>query len=377
MIINLLFLVPLFIVGIICSYTDVKYGKIKNKWIGLGLGWAVVLYVSLVAYNYFYLHQPENFQYLLEMLTNGVIALVIGYLLWNFKLLAAGDAKLFTLYAFLIPPEFYSKSYFLLFPSFVLLINIFLPLLLLLGTKALIFALKNAIKKSREIKGKELFTKEKLIEFWLKILKIFRVYTTFILIFVLLQIILRETTKLSGGLIQGPFSVYLFVFLFFIYRFLFTFISKHKFINLGVTLVGVVAVIYLLVTQQIEFLLGILKLALIFMILVTVANRLLGFYVEQREVRKIRIRELKEGMFLSLQETKDELKQKLGSMERTGLTKEQVETIKTFFPKNPEQEIKIYKTFALAPFILLGAVITILTKNSFIGLILWVFHFLF
>lgn len=377
MIFNVLFLFPLFIIGIICSYTDIKYGKIKNQWIALGFIWVVFIYSTLAAFNYFYLHRPENFTLLREMAINGTVALILGYLLWNFKLLAAGDAKLFTLYAFLIPSEFYSKSYFFLFPAFVLLINIFTPLLLFLGIRALAFVFRKGIKKIKENKGKIAMSKESLIKALPQVAKLLRMYITFILIFVILQLAIRETTKLSGGIIQGPYSVYLFVFLFFIYRFLFTFISKHILISLGVTLAGGLSALYLLITGQTDFLLSVLKLALIFMVLVSFSHRLLEFYIEQKEVRKIKVKKLKEGTFLAVKGLEEELRKKLGSVGRLGINKEQVNIIRSFFSKEPDKEIKIYKTFALAPFMLLGAIISILTKDSFIALIVKAVQFLF
>lgn len=376
MILNLLFLIPLFTVGIICSYTDIKYGKIKNKWIALGLGWVVILYLSLGLYNHFYLHQPENINYLKEMMLNGLIALVIGYLLWNFKLLAAGDAKLFTLYALLIPAQFYSKAYFSQFPSFVLLINIFIPLLLFLSIKALFYAFKNGIKKIRETKGKKVFTKESLKKLKPQIVKTIGVYITFICIFIILQLAMRKMFELLGGFTKSFPQFYLFLFLFFIYRFLFTFISRNKFVSFGITVIGIISAIYLLISGQTDFLITILKLAFIFMVFVGSFYRLLSFYIEQKEIQKVKIQNLKKGMFPSIQEIDNDLKNKLGSVGQAGLTRKQVDLIQAFFLKNPDKEIKVYKTFALAPFIFLGAVISIFTSDSLIAVALRLLHFL-
>jgi len=45
---------------------------------------------------------------------------------------SAGDAKLFFVFSLLIPISYYSKSYLPVFPSFALLVNIFIPILLFL-----------------------------------------------------------------------------------------------------------------------------------------------------------------------------------------------------------------------------------------------------
>jgi len=377
MILNLLFLIPLFVIGIICAYTDFKYGKIKNRWIVLGFVWVIILYTSLVLFNYFYLHQPENFKFLKEMIINGLFTLVTGYLLWNFKLLAAGDSKLLALYAFLIPPEFYSKAYFLHFPSLTLLINIFIPLLLFLVIQALFFALRSGVEKMKNVKEKRLFNEEQIKLLKSQVSKIFRMYIIFIFIFVILQLVNNQVFKLFGGFIKTSSPVYLFIFLFVIYRSLFSFISKKKVVSLAMAAAGVIYGIYLIVNNQTNLLLNILKVSFVFMVLVGLANRFLDFYIERKETLKVKIKDLKEGMFLSMKDLDNELKSKLSLTGLVGLNKEQVDILQSSFSKEPDKEIKIYKTFALAPFILLGAVISILTKDSFMALLAKALHFLF
>jgi len=98
---DILFLVPLFLIGGICSYTDFKYGKIYNKWIIIGFFWGVSLYFILFFYNLFYLQQKANFNYFWEVDINTLISFVIGYLFWQLKLWSAGDAKLLFFFLFL------------------------------------------------------------------------------------------------------------------------------------------------------------------------------------------------------------------------------------------------------------------------------------
>lgn len=377
MIFNLLFLIPLFIIGGICSYTDIKYGKIKNRWIARGLIWGVILYFSLGFYSYFYLHQLENIHRLIEMTINGSIALTVGYFIWRFKLWTAGDAKLFALFAFLIPLEFYSKTYFPYFPSFALLINIFIPLFLILGIKTLIFHFKEGGKKIEEIKKrKKVFTSEKIKKIKPQIVNSIKTYIVFIFIFVLLQLARVKTAGLFT-FISEPFL--LFLFLFAIYRSLVSLIAKNKFISLGCSVAGGAYGVYLLINNQAELFFSVLRMAFIFMVLVGLSRQLLDSYIEKKEVQKIKIRELREGMFPSMQElvTKTNLpKDKFGSVEAEGLTKEHIELIKTSCIEKPNEEIKIYKTFAFAPFMLLGTLITVFTKNSFIAILLSIPHHL-
>ena len=358
-------------IGSICSYTDVKYGKIKNKWIVLGLFWVIILYFSLGFYSYFYLHQLKNIQNLIEMGINGLIALVVGYILWRFKLWSAGDAKLFALFAFLIPLEFYSKTYFPYFPSFALLINVFFLLLLFLGLKALLFGFKEGYKKIKEVKkGEKIFTKEKIKKLKPKIAKIVGMYTVFILIFFVLQFLSAKTIKFFDKSIFEPFLIYLILFI--IYRFLFSFIIKNKNIIFGGAILGGTYGFYLLINNQTELLFNILKMAFIFMVLVGLSRQLLDFYIEKKEVQKIKIQDIKEGMIPSLQELATKIKiskDKFGSVEAEGLTKKHIELIKTLYAKKPNEEIKIYRTFAFAPYMFLGVLITILTRSYLIAIL--------
>ena len=377
MILKLLFLIPLLVIGIICSWTDVRQGKIRNKWVGLGFAWVLILYVSLIVYNYFFIHQLDNIGYIKDMLINGFVALVLGYILWNFKFLAAGDAKLFALYAFLIPPEFYAKSYYLYFPSFVLLINIFIPLLFFLTIKAFGFAVREFLGKLGKISFGNISKRENLKKVRKITLGILRMYVFFSLTFIVLQTAIRGMSEAFGGFLQGGTATYLFVFLFFIYRGFFRLVSGNKLLSFGITFVGIGCAVYLILTGQIPFLLNVVKLALIFMTMIGIIYRLLDYYIERKEVRKVDPQEIEEGMFLSTKSLDEEIKKKIGGFGKSGLSQEQVGLIRDFLKDKPAKELNIYKTFALAPFIFLGALITILANSSIISLGISAFQALF
>jgi len=147
------FLLPVFfLLGAIISYEDIRYGKIKNKWIAVGAIWGLAVYLFFLFWlligpfitNFYYdnilnltVGAPRpvftvHFSFLLQSIVNGFAALAIGFLVWRAKGWAAGDAKLFFIFSLLIPIKYYWKSYLPIFPSFTLLINIFIPLLLFL-----------------------------------------------------------------------------------------------------------------------------------------------------------------------------------------------------------------------------------------------------
>jgi hypothetical protein len=83
---------------------------------------------------------------------NLVISGLVAYLLWHFKMWAAGDAKLFICYASLIPMAQYSRAYFnYYFASFLLLLWIFIPATAFFLLKSGIYFIKSLdVTKVRE-----------------------------------------------------------------------------------------------------------------------------------------------------------------------------------------------------------------------------------
>lgn len=373
MILNFLFLTPIFIIGVICSYTDVKYGKIRNKWLAAGFIWVIVLYSSLLIYNLFFLHQGANSKYLMDMVLNGSIALVLGYILWSLKLWAAGDAKLFTLFAFLLPPEFYAKTYFSEFPSFVLLINIFVPLLLFLTIKALAFisgdiigvVIKNGLKR---------FSLKKIVGgLTNQFLKNARLYANIIFVFIILQIFIKEVLSVTSGFTSQFSKFYLFLIIFFLFRVFNNFISRHKMISFSLAALGLLSSVYMVLSSQTALLLDSLKMIIIFLVLVGLLRRILSIYIEQKEIKIVKSEDVGAGMSLSLRGLGEDIKKGLGFLGKGGLSEDQAALIRKF----PGQEIRVYKIFALAPFIFLGTALTVLTRDSCLNLLSKVFYLLF
>jgi Flp pilus assembly protein protease CpaA len=370
MTLDLFFLAPLSIIGIICSYTDIRYGKIKNKWLIAGFAWAFLLYIFLFLYALLF-DQGGNIAYLGEMALNGIVALIVGYFLWNFGLLAAGDAKLFALYAFLIPHSFYANAYFPVFPSLVLLANVFIPLVIFLTFKALIFGVKTLAGKVGN-SGLSAF-KINPGELLKKLPGFLRIYVAFVLMMVIIQLARQKASESFENFDQIVSPVFLFLFLFFIYRILFKLISKNKIIGTLIMVAGVASISYLFFTGQVAFLLNILKLALVFMVLIGFTYRILNFYIEKKEVRSMGAGDLKEGMFLGRGELKGELEKKIGPVGRTGLSQEQLKAIKDSLGKDGNKEVMVYKTFALAPFVFIGACFTVIFRDSVVGVVVKLF----
>lgn len=136
---NLIFLPLILVIGGVSSYTDAKWARVSNKLILWGAGGGAVGYVAVILTGVITKENVVSNPYLSRVALNTFIALCVGYGLWKLNFWAAGDAKLFALYAWLIPHGFYWKSYFQFFPSFALLVNIFFAIfavLLLSATRA-------------------------------------------------------------------------------------------------------------------------------------------------------------------------------------------------------------------------------------------------
>lgn len=124
------FLPAILALGIITSYQDIKIGKIRNKWIIMALAYACVVYIGLISYTYFTV--GIRIHYIIELVTNMLFAIGIGFGVWYFGIWTAGDGKLFIAFAALIPLSSYSLGYQEWIPSITLLINIFVPACLIM-----------------------------------------------------------------------------------------------------------------------------------------------------------------------------------------------------------------------------------------------------
>jgi Flp pilus assembly protein protease CpaA len=95
----MLFLSVLLFVGALTTFTDLTRKKISNLHLGIGavLGLLVTAHAAVIR------HEPVLFHFI-----NGLVAFLIGFLLYRFELWRGGDAKLFALYAFLMPVSGYA-----------------------------------------------------------------------------------------------------------------------------------------------------------------------------------------------------------------------------------------------------------------------------
>lgn len=376
---DLIFLVPLFFIGTICALTDIKYGKIKNKWIGWGLVWALFLYSYMAVDIILSLPETQNLPHLFSTLLNGVLAAIVSFLMWRFKLWAAGDAKLFTFFALLIPLKFYSSSYIDYFPSFNLIVNTFFLIILFLIAEASLFGLREGLrlarhpKKIKKAPWREWLNPQKLK--W-KALEMAKIYLVYLVILIGIRLLTRAMGDFFTQYISPSDFVLIILVLFVLRRFLFKFLLRSKIIMLAI--VGLICwySFHLISAGQTDVLLNIFKTALIFMIVILTLIKLIEWYIEKKETRSVKPGNLKENMIVlpsELSKVSQEFgeknfKKKFGSSYQDGLSKLQIDFLKKNLPEG--SEIKIYKTFTFAPFMLTACLATIAVKGSLVAFLL-------
>lgn len=125
------FLPMILFLGIVTSYEDIKFGKIRNKWVVLAVAYGASVNTLL-----FYLNSVDT-DYLIKFLINGLASLIAGFFGWHLGLWTAGDAKLFFGYSLLLPLNIYEFANFGFFPSFNILIFTFVPVTIFLAATIL------------------------------------------------------------------------------------------------------------------------------------------------------------------------------------------------------------------------------------------------
>ncbi len=131
-------LTSMLLIGIFSAYTDFSWGTIPNKLILIGLAIGVLCHITLLVLGV----APFYVQWLLCMLIADMFA--FG-LFWG-RLWAAGDAKLFMILFFLVPPRLFDKGDFS--NGIIPYIFIFIPALVwILGDSVLRIIRKEPRKK--------------------------------------------------------------------------------------------------------------------------------------------------------------------------------------------------------------------------------------
>lgn len=399
--IDILLLPMVFFIGTVTTWEDYKFHKIPNHWLLLGLAYGALVYLGLIVWNIIgepitqaYFTQikglmPDDprpifsipFRYFFDVGLNSAAALLIGFGLWKYGQVAAGDAKLFFVLTLLLPLKYYWKSFLPVFPAYALVINIFTIVLIYILVQSLIFFFRrqgdiflNPLRwwTTRQGRQKSAEVKNSIFKSSRNILSILLWLTALMLGLQLLDRPLQNWLSFSLLSVQ-PF---IFVTIIILRRVVSDFFKNPKAL-IAIIIILSVVMVYGLITDPVNTInltRASLKTTIIFIILLTIITKLINFYNQRAGVKKIPLDELKPGQILA-KETIMELRKNANKTQgkiklSRGLNKEQVEKLKSWARKNNTSYIKIQEPFPFALWIFLGVILTVILQGSFLNKIL-------
>lgn len=387
MLLNILFLPVLLLVGLITSYEDIKYSKIRNKWTLFGLLWGVAILLLLPLWNlvaspvtrFFYFNvlgheygSPApvltvHLPFFIKTITNLCFASAASFLMWKNKIWAAGDAKLFIVYSLLIPVTYYWKTYLPFFPSFVLLVNIFLIVFIYMLSSSFYYS---SVEIFRLIKLRKKFINPAIFKsIFIKAGKALVSMIPMFLFVLLISLVL----PLFGPRLQN--LVNLFYLQVVVYSAIIIFsakankiVDKFKWLILVCLLVIFGFGLFAEPLFTIKAVLQTLYYSVIFMVIFTLFQKMINLYVNKNSFEVIKADNLKPGMELS----QDSLAAFGQEFEKGGA--ENMNAIKEAAFKKGIVSVKINKFMPLAFWMFLGVIVTVILKESIINFFLNIFR---
>jgi hypothetical protein len=373
-----LLLVPLVLVAGFTIRDDLRDGKIYNKRLLQGLAGGAIAYTLLGVAELLHMSPslcsappPEGtWHWSLVVLLNLGLALLAGILLWIFGIWAAGDAKLFTLYAFLVPPAVYTHSYLPTFPALPILVNVFAFVFLFLiadllrtGIPAIFRTLSDPDKRAA----------------WLRsapssLLRLVPAVLTLIALFAGIRTI-REVSRESVAPFLHVSDFTMFLLLFVVFRPLMRLVT-NKWGAIVFTILSVAGLALLIFRHGLSDVPHLIQPSLFAVALLVFARAYPGF--GQTSIKR-KVKDLEPGVLLS-RESLAALKQRqareaaeqdlpdheepgttavpsrFGKVTVEGLTAEQVRYIRTRW--QDDEHILVARTLPFSPFLAAGALVT-------------------
>lgn len=331
---DLVFLAILFF-GLVNSYTDIKKHKIKNISIVFMLLSGVLL--NLFITKTLFTLSLDTSSVFFQTIINMVLSFVVGFALWSSGIWSSGDGKLFFGFASIVPVTAYKFGYFNYFPSFVILLNTFVPV-----------ALFYAIDSIRHIKLKQIKSEAKP---YFKPSKIFNTIL-FVFGFSFVPAILQIALGIRMDLLS--YLIIIFVTSKVIQKFLPSYM-KHVAI-----LFSALRMLLLFSMFSVSFFFNFLLLIIMFQVLNFFSKIVSEYYL----TKSVKIEDLEPGVVL----VGSSIKTKKGKIYEKGL-KLTDDTVKELIKLKKEgrldvQTAKVSKLVPLAPFIFLGVLLTYILNGS-------------
>ncbi len=330
--------------GLITSYTDLKFGKIKNRDVLIGAGYAVLAHIGIFAYS-IASGRATGYIYFIEMITNALFALAAAFGLWNYKVWSAGDGKLFFAFALLIPPEAYVYGRQDWIPSVSLLFNVFI-----IGLAAMVFLI--AAKAKRED------YRNAFVSFWKKSFASGKFIESLLFIFAGLWVVdlLISEFSLPQSLFLRMFLTLLLFFAFgSLIRQFTTGNAKERTSRIQIAVFLAVAVLRLIFDKSVfslEFFYAYIFTLLVWILIAGGLREALGSLGKSCFSKQLKVSELKPGMIVSGDK-------KLES-EAEGLSAQDIARIK----KSRIKTAFVSSTIPFAPFIFAAAILSLIVKGN-------------
>lgn len=335
--------------GITTSYEDIKFGKIRNKWIILAIIYGISINSILFALDY------HSLGYLIRFFLNSLLSLLVGFIVWYSSLWTAGDAKLFFSYSLLLPLDIYSLNYSKLFPSMSILVYAFTPMALFLITFALIKT-NNRKKFKYFVKA---FNLKQIVNFALFLFTItwfFNLFFNFLgiennyifTIFLMFLIFL---------IIEKIFNIRIIIFLLFLSFIRIIFDKKIFLLQTWKSLLFALAIfivlrLFLLILAFNAFSKNVKIKRLKVGMIPAEAIYAKGKLYRKRKIRNFGLM----GIFHSITRTN----KYLFNLNAEGLSRKDIENLRKIEAKLSYNTIKIQQTISFAPFLFLGVIIALM-----------------
>jgi hypothetical protein len=372
---DFLLLPIIFILGAVTSLDDLRIGKVKNKYLIYGIAGGIICYVLLTVKIIFF-HAPNSFPVAI-FLKNVAISCLVSFFIWYFGFWSAGDAKLFMLFSFLVPLDYYGPSYPIPnFPSFILLANafsvVFVFIILEISIKLIVHmfaALKRIWRLRISFKAASVFLTEKMRLLDLQKKDYAKIALGYLSIFMFMNILRLLVFIKVDSRFASLFGI-ICIIISFGFQKLSDLFKKRRVVILitGLNIVFLTIIIFTArdVSRVIQ---GLLQSFTFFIMTCTILSIVIQTFLNTSEIIKINSDQLRPGMLLA----HDSITKICGIFKKQGLqekfypdgiTEEQSKFIKELgVNEGALTEISIHKTFPLTPFIFIGVLLTILKKG--------------
>lgn len=342
------FLPMILFLGIVNSYEDIKFGKIKNKWILMAVFYSILVYFYLYFLNNVY---NLNSVFILNFIINSALALITGFLMWNFELWTAGDAKLFFAFTVLIPIS-KLQGYF----SFInFLANTFVPI----SIYFLVFAIFKTANKKK-------------IYYFKKTFDIKTISNLILFIFGFSWLV-----SMAFGFLKLRNIALSLLILFLLYSFI------ERILKIKVVYISLLLSLTRLFVDSSVYSLKFAR-GFSFLVMFFIAIRIFLFTLgSDYFAKELKFNQLKEGMVpaeiifkfkgkyhkrpiafsISQLARKRTIGTPLFESSTKGLSKKEIRALQSLYKKLPFKTLRIQSTIPFAPFLFLGALLTILSEN--------------